>query len=66
MERLSAEGVFFHRSCFQCDHCSDTLRLAAYAYDPHGGQSLSHRTQLGFCRFWFSWFDKVQLKTTQK
>ncbi|XP_059366869.1 protein-methionine sulfoxide oxidase mical3b isoform X8 [Carassius carassius] len=37
MERLSAEGKFFHRSCFQCDHCSTTLRLSNYAYDQlHG------------------------------
>ncbi|XP_055761594.1 protein-methionine sulfoxide oxidase mical3a-like isoform X1 [Salvelinus fontinalis] len=33
MERLSVEGLFFHRSCFQCDHCSSTIRLASYAYD---------------------------------
>ncbi|KAM9824592.1 protein-methionine sulfoxide oxidase mical3b-like [Neosynchiropus ocellatus] len=32
MERLSAEGHFFHRSCFQCDICRCTLRLAAYTY----------------------------------
>ncbi|XP_040009232.1 protein-methionine sulfoxide oxidase mical3b-like [Xiphias gladius] len=38
MERLSAEGLFFHRSCFQCDYCSSTLRLAAYAYDRHNGR----------------------------
>uniref|UniRef100_A0A4W6C6W1 F-actin monooxygenase n=1 Tax=Lates calcarifer TaxID=8187 RepID=A0A4W6C6W1_LATCA len=38
MERLSAEGLFFHRSCFQCDFCSSTLRLAAYTYDQHSGQ----------------------------
>ncbi|XP_051248611.1 protein-methionine sulfoxide oxidase mical3b isoform X2 [Dicentrarchus labrax] len=38
MERLSAEGVFFHRSCFQCFHCSNTLRLAAYAFDQHSGR----------------------------
>uniref|UniRef100_A0A672NMX6 F-actin monooxygenase n=1 Tax=Sinocyclocheilus grahami TaxID=75366 RepID=A0A672NMX6_SINGR len=37
MERLSAEGKFFHRSCFQCDHCSTTLRLSNYTYDQlHG------------------------------
>ncbi|XP_050963377.1 protein-methionine sulfoxide oxidase mical3b isoform X11 [Labeo rohita] len=37
MERLSAEGRFFHRSCFQCDHCSSTIRLSNYAYDQlHG------------------------------
>ncbi|CAK6983127.1 LOW QUALITY PROTEIN: protein-methionine sulfoxide oxidase mical3a-like, partial [Scomber scombrus] len=34
MERLSAEGLFFHRSCFQCESCSSSLRLAEYAY--HG------------------------------
>ncbi|XP_054481007.1 protein-methionine sulfoxide oxidase mical3a-like [Anoplopoma fimbria] len=33
MERLSAESLFFHRSCFQCFSCSSTLRLAAYAFD---------------------------------
>uniref|UniRef100_A0A3B5M7N9 LIM zinc-binding domain-containing protein n=1 Tax=Xiphophorus couchianus TaxID=32473 RepID=A0A3B5M7N9_9TELE len=22
MERLSAEGLFFHRSCFRCDSCT--------------------------------------------
>ncbi|CAB1313573.1 unnamed protein product [Coregonus sp. 'balchen'] len=26
MERLSAEGKFFHRSCFKCDYCGTTLR----------------------------------------
>ncbi|KAM9334915.1 protein-methionine sulfoxide oxidase mical3b [Symphorus nematophorus] len=38
MERLSAEGFFFHRSCFQCFHCSHTLRLAAYAFDQSTGR----------------------------
>ncbi|XP_040886580.1 protein-methionine sulfoxide oxidase mical3a-like [Toxotes jaculatrix] len=38
MERLSAEGMFFHRSCFQCDLCSSSLRLSAYAYDQHNGR----------------------------
>ncbi|KAL2087369.1 hypothetical protein ACEWY4_016197 [Coilia grayii] len=33
LERLSAEGKFFHRSCFQCALCSATLRLATYTYD---------------------------------
>uniref|UniRef100_A0A3Q3WFL7 LIM zinc-binding domain-containing protein n=1 Tax=Mola mola TaxID=94237 RepID=A0A3Q3WFL7_MOLML len=41
MERLSAEGFFFHRSCFQCFHCRNTLRLAAYAFDQHSGECLS-------------------------
>ncbi|XP_076861318.1 protein-methionine sulfoxide oxidase mical3b isoform X4 [Brachyhypopomus gauderio] len=38
MERLSAEGKFFHRSCFQCNHCNTTLHLSNYAYDPHQGR----------------------------
>ncbi|XP_068133384.1 F-actin-monooxygenase MICAL3 isoform X3 [Hyperolius riggenbachi] len=38
MERLSAEGKFFHRSCFKCDYCSTTLRLSAYAYDLDDGK----------------------------
>ncbi|CAL8240580.1 unnamed protein product [Gadus morhua 'NCC'] len=38
MERLSAEGLFFHRSCFQCDHCRTTLRLSSYAWDAAGGE----------------------------
>ncbi|KAK3517694.1 hypothetical protein QTP70_015671 [Hemibagrus guttatus] len=38
MERLSAEGKFFHRSCFQCVHCSSTLRLSNYAYDELQGK----------------------------
>ncbi|XP_047405468.1 F-actin-monooxygenase MICAL3 isoform X8 [Sciurus carolinensis] len=38
MERLSAEGKFFHRSCFKCDYCATTLRLSAYAYDIEDGK----------------------------
>ncbi|XP_014649409.1 PREDICTED: protein-methionine sulfoxide oxidase MICAL3 isoform X14 [Ceratotherium simum simum] len=38
MERLSAEGKFFHRSCFKCEHCAATLRLSAYAYDIEDGK----------------------------
>ncbi|XP_074213992.1 F-actin-monooxygenase MICAL3 isoform X30 [Camelus bactrianus] len=38
MERLSAEGKFFHRSCFKCEYCATTLRLSAYAYDLEGGK----------------------------
>ncbi|KAM9373029.1 LOW QUALITY PROTEIN: F-actin-monooxygenase MICAL2 [Phaethornis superciliosus] len=33
MERLSAEGHFFHRECFKCEKCSTTLRLGIYAFD---------------------------------
>ncbi|XP_035281292.1 protein-methionine sulfoxide oxidase mical3b isoform X2 [Anguilla anguilla] len=38
MERLSAEGKFFHRSCFKCDHCGTTLRLSSYAFDVCDGK----------------------------
>ncbi|XP_069018633.1 F-actin-monooxygenase mical2b isoform X2 [Embiotoca jacksoni] len=33
MERLSAEGYFFHRECFRCDVCNCTLRLGGHAFD---------------------------------
>lgn len=39
MERLSAEGHFFHRECFRCSVCASTLRLAAYAFDSDEGNS---------------------------
>ncbi|XP_038152145.1 protein-methionine sulfoxide oxidase mical3b-like isoform X2 [Cyprinodon tularosa] len=37
MERLSAEGLFFHRSCFRCASCSAPLRLVSYTYDQDSG-----------------------------
>lgn len=37
MERLSAEGHFFHRECFKCEICSTTLRLGIYAFDVEEG-----------------------------
>ncbi|XP_070406627.1 F-actin-monooxygenase mical2b isoform X3 [Nothobranchius furzeri] len=33
MERLSAEGFFFHRECFRCDVCNCTLRLGGHSFD---------------------------------
>lgn len=39
MERLSAEGKFFHRSCFKCEYCGTTLRLSSYAFDVEDGKS---------------------------
>uniref|UniRef100_A0AAR2JXJ5 F-actin monooxygenase n=1 Tax=Pygocentrus nattereri TaxID=42514 RepID=A0AAR2JXJ5_PYGNA len=33
MERLSAEGYFFHRECFRCDVCNTTLRLGGHVFD---------------------------------
>ncbi|XP_011937207.1 PREDICTED: protein-methionine sulfoxide oxidase MICAL2 isoform X7 [Cercocebus atys] len=38
MERLSAEGHFFHRECFRCSVCATTLRLAAYTFDCDEGK----------------------------
>ena len=37
MERLSAEGYFFHRECFRCDVCNCTLRLGGHAFDSQEG-----------------------------
>ncbi|XP_039503824.1 protein-methionine sulfoxide oxidase mical2b isoform X4 [Pimephales promelas] len=37
MERLSAEGYFFHRECFRCNICGCTLRLGAHAFDSNQG-----------------------------
>uniref|UniRef100_A0A671UFF9 Molecule interacting with CasL protein 1 n=1 Tax=Sparus aurata TaxID=8175 RepID=A0A671UFF9_SPAAU len=38
LERISAEGKFFHRSCFTCHQCSITLRLGGYTFDPTTGE----------------------------
>ncbi|XP_040472545.1 F-actin-monooxygenase MICAL1 isoform X2 [Falco naumanni] len=37
LERASAEGLFFHRGCFQCRRCGATLRLGDYAFDEEDG-----------------------------
>uniref|UniRef100_A0A8C5EQM9 F-actin monooxygenase n=1 Tax=Gouania willdenowi TaxID=441366 RepID=A0A8C5EQM9_GOUWI len=33
MERLSAEGYFFHRECFRCNICNCTLRIGGHTFD---------------------------------
>ncbi|CAB1440626.1 unnamed protein product [Pleuronectes platessa] len=38
VERISAEGKFFHRSCFTCHQCSITLRLGGYTFDQATGR----------------------------
>lgn len=38
LERASAEGLFFHRSCFQCWRCGATLRLGDYAFNEEDGE----------------------------
>lgn len=32
MERMSANGVFFHRTCFRCSHCNCQLRVGGYSF----------------------------------
>ena len=41
VERMSAEGKFFHRSCFRCDYCNILLRLGSYVYHRDDGTSFS-------------------------
>ncbi|KAK7790107.1 hypothetical protein R5R35_007081 [Gryllus longicercus] len=36
MERLSAEGKFFHRGCFRCEYCGTGLRQNNYLFDREG------------------------------
>ena len=38
MERQSAEGVFFHRSCFKCHHCQMQLKVGNYSYSRGTGE----------------------------
>ncbi|KAG7473708.1 hypothetical protein MATL_G00098760 [Megalops atlanticus] len=38
MERLSAEGRFFHRECFRCHTCRTLLSLGRYTFDPEHGK----------------------------
>lgn len=51
MERLSAEGHFFHRECFRCSACATTLRLAAYAFDGDEGNPWGRPS----ARPWWLW-----------
>ncbi|XP_053283541.1 F-actin-monooxygenase mical2b isoform X1 [Pleuronectes platessa] len=38
VERVSAEGLFFHRECFRCSTCSSALRQGAHAFDSEQGK----------------------------
>ncbi|XP_036399096.1 F-actin-monooxygenase MICAL2 isoform X6 [Megalops cyprinoides] len=38
MERLGAEGCFFHRDCFRCHVCGSALRLGGHAFDSEEGK----------------------------
>ncbi|XP_032370233.1 F-actin-monooxygenase MICAL2 isoform X7 [Etheostoma spectabile] len=38
VERVCAEGVYFHRECFRCSTCSSALRQGAHAFDSEQGK----------------------------
>nr|XP_040053372.1 F-actin-monooxygenase MICAL2 isoform X6 [Gasterosteus aculeatus aculeatus] len=38
VERVCAEGLFFHRECFRCSTCSSALRQGAHAFDSEQGK----------------------------
>ncbi|XP_056880662.1 F-actin-monooxygenase MICAL2 isoform X6 [Takifugu flavidus] len=38
VERLRAEGLYFHRECFRCSTCGCTLRQGAHTFDSEHGQ----------------------------
>lgn len=37
VERLCAEGLYFHRECFRCSTCGCTLRQGAHSFDSEHG-----------------------------
>uniref|UniRef100_H3B992 Molecule interacting with CasL protein 1 n=1 Tax=Latimeria chalumnae TaxID=7897 RepID=H3B992_LATCH len=43
LERGSAEGKFFHRSCFACHHCGTSLHLGSYVFNDKDGKSMHLR-----------------------
>ncbi|KAM9366752.1 F-actin-monooxygenase MICAL2 isoform 3-T4 [Symphorus nematophorus] len=38
VERVCAEGLYFHRECFRCSTCSCALRQGAHAFDSEQGK----------------------------
>uniref|UniRef100_A0A665TIT3 F-actin monooxygenase n=1 Tax=Echeneis naucrates TaxID=173247 RepID=A0A665TIT3_ECHNA len=53
MERLSAEGYFFHRECFRCDVCNCTLRLGGHTFDSQEGMfETFYRRRLYSVQMW--------------
>uniref|UniRef100_A0A8C2ZZS5 Molecule interacting with CasL protein 1 n=1 Tax=Cyclopterus lumpus TaxID=8103 RepID=A0A8C2ZZS5_CYCLU len=49
LERISAEGKFFHRSCFTCHRCGITLRLGGYTFDQTTGEYLLSSFVIFYC-----------------
>ena len=37
MERMSANGFFFHRNCFKCSHCNCQLKIGGYSLSKGAG-----------------------------
>lgn len=54
MERLSAEGYFFHRECFRCHVCNSTLRLGGHIFDSQEGTFDSCFVSM-FLFYWTVW-----------
>ncbi|XP_017260069.1 F-actin-monooxygenase MICAL2 isoform X3 [Kryptolebias marmoratus] len=38
IEKICAEGLYFHRECFRCSTCSSALRLGAHAFNSEDGK----------------------------
>ncbi|KAF0287391.1 [F-actin]-monooxygenase MICAL3 [Amphibalanus amphitrite] len=38
VERMSAEGKFFHHGCFRCEYCGTVLKMMNYAFDQDSGR----------------------------
>ncbi|XP_078104627.1 F-actin-monooxygenase MICAL2 isoform X1 [Sander vitreus] len=38
VERVCAEGLYFHKECFRCSTCSSALRQGAHAFDSEQGK----------------------------
>ncbi|XP_054627227.1 F-actin-monooxygenase MICAL2 isoform X7 [Dunckerocampus dactyliophorus] len=38
VERICAEGLYFHRECFRCTTCSTALRQGSHAFDSQHGK----------------------------
>lgn len=51
VERVCAEGLYFHRECFRCTTCGCTLRQGAHAFDSEHGSYHQRRWQ-----YWGSMF----------
>ena len=69
VERMSAEGRFFHRSCFRCDYCNILLRLGSYVYHREGpfeGKEEEKWNKGGGNEFVFDSFSSLFLWSLQK